>query len=72
LKDCIKKIAEANKMCAELGIKKTFSQLPENDGVIRCLVTEHNRKRDDTNPYKIELKSFIVEWRIIYKDYMVI
>lgn len=35
----------------------------------RCLVTDNSRTRDQTNPYKIELKSFIVEWRILNKAY---
>jgi hypothetical protein len=35
-----------------------------------CEVYCHDLPEDKSNPKKIELKAFVIEWRILYKAYM--
>lgn len=63
IKDCIYKCAEANKMCKELNIARDF-QIVDDNG-IKVQIIENN----ESERY-IELKAFVVEWRMTQKAYL--
>lgn len=63
IKDCIFKCAEANKMCKELKIRREF-QIVDDNGIKVQITKDNDRER------YIELKAFIVEWRMIQKAYL--
>ena len=62
LKDCVYKCEECNRICALMGINRTYSIAFEEE--MKCRIQEEGREEEF-----ISLKELIIEWRRLYKQY---